>query len=129
MTVAAQEADAGSMLALYRAALALRRTHPGLGGGTLTWRPAEPGVLAFDRDPGFTCVVNLADGRGRASPRGPGAAVVGAAGGRAAARRRGGVAGDLTTPVITGWLRFRPDMAAFAHQTRDHGGRCRAASG
>ena len=32
VTVAAQEADGGSMLALYRAALALRRTHPGLGG-------------------------------------------------------------------------------------------------
>ena len=31
-------------------------------GGELTWRPAEPGVLAFDRDPGFTCVVNLSDG-------------------------------------------------------------------
>ncbi len=62
VTVAAQEADSGSMLALYRAALALRRTHPGLGGGTLTWRPAEPGVLAFDRGHGFTCVVNLADG-------------------------------------------------------------------
>jgi len=62
VTVAAQEADGGSMLALYRAALALRRTHPGLGVGTLTWRPAEPGVLAFDRDHGFTCVVNLADG-------------------------------------------------------------------
>ena len=62
VTVAAQEADGGSMLALYRAALALRRTHPGLGVGTLTWRPAEAGVLAFDRDQGFTCVVNLADG-------------------------------------------------------------------
>jgi alpha-glucosidase len=62
VTVAAQEADGGSMLALYRAALALRRTHPALGGGELTWRPAEQGVLAFDRVPGFTCVVNLADG-------------------------------------------------------------------
>jgi alpha-glucosidase len=62
VTVAAQETDAGSMLALYRAALALRHSHPALGGGELTWRPAEPGVLAFDRDPGFTCVVNLSDG-------------------------------------------------------------------
>ena len=62
VTVAAQETDAGSMLALYRTALALRHSHPALGGGELTWRPAEPGVLAFDRDPGFTCVVNLSDG-------------------------------------------------------------------
>ena len=62
VTVAAQETDAGSMLALYRAALALRHSQPALGGGELTWRPAEPGVLAFDRDPGFTCVVNLSDG-------------------------------------------------------------------
>jgi len=62
VTVAAQETDAGSMLALYRAALALRHSQPALGGGELTWRPAEPGVLAFDRAPGFTCVVNLSDG-------------------------------------------------------------------
>jgi alpha-glucosidase len=62
VTVAGQEADPGSMLALYRAALGLRRTHPALRGGTLTWRPAEPGVLVFDRDPGFACVVNLSGG-------------------------------------------------------------------
>jgi alpha-glucosidase len=61
VTVAAQETDDGSMLALYRAALAVRRCHPALGGGELTWRPSEPGVLVFDRDPGFRCVVNLAD--------------------------------------------------------------------
>jgi alpha-glucosidase len=61
VTVAAQETDAGSMLALFRTALALRSRLPGLGDGELTWRPAEPGVLAFDRDAGFTCVVNLAD--------------------------------------------------------------------
>ncbi|HEX5810471.1 MAG TPA: aldehyde dehydrogenase family protein, partial [Pseudonocardia sp.] len=62
VSVAAQEADPGSMLALYRSALRLRRTHPALGAGVLTWRPAEPGVLAFDRDPGLTCVVNLSEG-------------------------------------------------------------------
>ena len=62
VTVAAQEADPDSMLALYRSALGLRGTHPALGAGGLSWRPAEPGVLAFDRDPGLTCVVNLSDG-------------------------------------------------------------------
>jgi alpha-glucosidase len=62
VTVAAEEGDPGSMLALYRSALALRRSLPELGEGELTWRPAEPGVLAFDRDSAFTCVVNLSDG-------------------------------------------------------------------
>ena len=59
VTVEAEEADPGSTLALYRTALRLRREHS--GAGTLTWRPSEPGVLALARDPGLTCVVNLAD--------------------------------------------------------------------
>jgi alpha-glucosidase len=58
-TAEAQAADPGSMLGLYRAALATRRAHPALGDGTLTWSPASPGVLSFAREPGFTCVVNL----------------------------------------------------------------------
>ncbi|HEY3469868.1 MAG TPA: alpha-amylase family glycosyl hydrolase, partial [Amycolatopsis sp.] len=60
LTASAQERDPGSMLGLYRAALAVRREHPALGDGTLTWRPASPGVLSFAREPGFACVVNLA---------------------------------------------------------------------
>ncbi len=59
VTVAAQDGDPGSMLALYRAALRLRRELPALGAGTLTWRDAPEGVLVFDREPGFTCVLNL----------------------------------------------------------------------
>lgn len=59
VTVAAQDADPGSMLELYRTALHLRRAHPALGGGPLTWRAASVGVLAFDRGPTFTCVLNL----------------------------------------------------------------------
>jgi glycosidase len=51
--------DRRSMLSLYRAALAARRAHPGLGDGTLAWSPASPGVLSFAREPGFGCVVNL----------------------------------------------------------------------
>jgi alpha-glucosidase len=58
-TVAAQTADAGSMLNLYRAALRLRRDEPALGDGAMRWLPAPEGVLAFARDPGFACVVNL----------------------------------------------------------------------
>jgi alpha-glucosidase len=59
LTVEAETGDPASVLELYRAALRLRRELPALGDGTLRMRddPAD-GVLAFDRDPGFTCVVN-----------------------------------------------------------------------
>lgn len=57
LTVEAQDADPGSMLNLYRNALAVRREH--LGDGSLTWLPSPDGVLAFTRDSGLTCVVNL----------------------------------------------------------------------
>jgi alpha-glucosidase len=59
LTVEAQQADQSSMLALYRDALRIRRTE--LGDGTLTWLDSEPGVLAFVRESGLTCVVNLTD--------------------------------------------------------------------
>ncbi|MFI5585695.1 glycoside hydrolase family 13 protein [Amycolatopsis sp. NPDC051758] len=59
LTAEKQAADPGSMLGLYRAALAVRREHPALGDGTLTWLPARDGVLSFTREPGFGCVVNL----------------------------------------------------------------------
>ncbi|MEU8992381.1 glycoside hydrolase family 13 protein [Streptomyces sp. NPDC048558] len=58
-TVAAQSGDPDSMLELYRTALRLRREHPALGDGTMTWLETSEGVLAFSRDPGFVCVVNL----------------------------------------------------------------------
>ena len=57
LTVAAQEADASSMLTLYRTALRIRRSR--LGDGTLTWIPLGEDVLAFRRESGLTCVVNL----------------------------------------------------------------------
>jgi len=60
-TVRAQTGDPHSMLELYRAALALRRAAPALGDGELSWLPAPEGVLAFAREPGFTCLVNLGD--------------------------------------------------------------------
>jgi alpha-glucosidase len=47
------------MLELYRSALAIRRAHPALGDGSMGWLDAPPGVLAFARDPGFVCLVNL----------------------------------------------------------------------
>jgi alpha-glucosidase len=61
LTVESQLAEHGSMLELYRSALAVRRSHPALGDGSLTWDDAPAGVLSFARDPGFRCVVNLAD--------------------------------------------------------------------
>ena len=47
--VAAQSADPGSMLGLYRALLALRRARPALSLGEITLLPAEGDVIAFDR--------------------------------------------------------------------------------
>jgi alpha-glucosidase len=60
-TADAESRDRGSVLALYREALGLRRDHAALGDGTLTWVDAPAGVLHFRRDPGFACLVNLAD--------------------------------------------------------------------
>jgi alpha-glucosidase len=59
VTAEAQDGDPASMLTLYRSALALRRAHPALGDGAMEWVELGPGVLAFTREPGFTCVVNL----------------------------------------------------------------------
>jgi alpha-glucosidase len=60
LTVAAQTGEESSMLELYRRGLALRRAQPALGDGTLHWLEAPEGALAFARDPGFQCLVNLA---------------------------------------------------------------------
>jgi alpha-glucosidase len=61
-TAAAQDGDPDSMLTLYRTALRIRRSHPALRAGAVRWHPdAGPQVLAFDREPDFTCVVNLSD--------------------------------------------------------------------
>ncbi len=56
LTVESQQADQNSMLALYRNALTIRRTH--LGDGTLTWLPSPPGTLAFTRE-SLTSITNL----------------------------------------------------------------------
>ncbi|GAA2486185.1 glycoside hydrolase family 13 protein [Streptomyces longisporus] len=52
-----QDANADSMLALYRTAIGLR---PVFGDGPLTWESAPEGVLAFTRSQA-RCLVNLAD--------------------------------------------------------------------
>lgn len=62
VTVQAQHGDEKSMLELYRKALHLRRAHPALGDGTMTWdSTAQEEVLSFTREPGFRCVVNLSE--------------------------------------------------------------------
>jgi alpha-glucosidase len=59
LTVEAEAADTGSMLSLYRTALSIRRSHPALGDGTMTWIESAPDVLAFSRGLGFVNVTNL----------------------------------------------------------------------
>ncbi|MGW2257688.1 glycoside hydrolase family 13 protein [Streptomyces sp. NPDC004749] len=58
LSVEAQTGDPDSTLELYRAALRIRRDHPGLGAGSsVDWRDAPDGVLVLAR-PGFVCAVN-----------------------------------------------------------------------
>lgn len=58
LSIEAQTGAAGSTLELYRAAIAARRVHPGLGAGTaVEWLDAPEGLLVFAR-PGFVCTVN-----------------------------------------------------------------------
>nr|WP_240506344.1 glycoside hydrolase family 13 protein [Thermoactinospora rubra] len=61
LTVEAQDRDPGSTLNLYRRALRIRREHPALGGGTLTWLASPEEVLALQRDPGLAVVVNTGE--------------------------------------------------------------------
>ena len=64
LTVAAQRADPGSTLAMYRDALRLRR-RLALGQGGMRWREAPaPGVLVFER-PGLVCAVNTGEAPAR----------------------------------------------------------------
>ncbi|MEV5612530.1 glycoside hydrolase family 13 protein [Streptomyces sp. NPDC052225] len=59
LSVEAQTGDPDSTLELYRAALATRRAHAGLGAGdSVKWHDEVPaGLLSFER-PGFACTVN-----------------------------------------------------------------------
>ena len=57
--MAAQSEDPHSVLSLYRAALRLRRSVPGLQGTPMTWCHTAGDVLAFDRGTAFRCIVNF----------------------------------------------------------------------
>ncbi len=59
LTVAAESEDDASMLSLYRAGLALRRTAPWAPDDALTWLSSPDSVLAFARGEGFACLVNF----------------------------------------------------------------------
>lgn len=59
LTAERQADDPTSHLALYRAALAERRTNHSLGDGTLSWDDSPAEVLSFTRGEHFRCVVNF----------------------------------------------------------------------
>ncbi|HEY3340020.1 MAG TPA: glycoside hydrolase family 13 protein [Propionicimonas sp.] len=63
LAASVQDGDPASVLELYRAALKIRAGHPALGDGGLQWVDAGDDVLAFRRDPGFACWVNLGSQR------------------------------------------------------------------
>jgi alpha-glucosidase len=59
LTAEAEAGDPGSMLSLYRAALRIRREHPGLATDAFRWLPGPDGTLLFERGGGLRCAVNL----------------------------------------------------------------------
>ncbi|MGH8258726.1 MAG: alpha-amylase family glycosyl hydrolase, partial [Steroidobacteraceae bacterium] len=59
LTMSSQLPDPESMLNLYRAALRIRREHPALGDGEMTWTETGDDQLAFTRDPGFGFIANF----------------------------------------------------------------------
>ncbi len=59
LTAEVEKGEENSMLELYRAALRIRRSEPALGDGDMRWLPAPASVLAFQREPGFACMVNM----------------------------------------------------------------------
>ncbi|MFF3666722.1 glycoside hydrolase family 13 protein [Microtetraspora malaysiensis] len=59
LSVEAQLRDAASTLSLYRSALRIRREHPALGDGAISWLDSPAGTLAFTRGGGFACLINM----------------------------------------------------------------------
>jgi alpha-glucosidase len=58
-SVGTEQADEDSFLALYHAALRVRREHPALGPGTMRWLEGPEGLLCFAREPGFVFAANF----------------------------------------------------------------------
>lgn len=59
LAVSEEQGVPGSTLELYRSALAIRNVNPALGDGSMQWLDSPTDVLAFSREPGFACWVNL----------------------------------------------------------------------
>jgi alpha-glucosidase len=59
LTVEAERSDPASMLALYRAALAIRRQEPSLRSRGFAWEDAPDGVLRYSRGDNVIVLVNL----------------------------------------------------------------------
>ncbi|MGR0318505.1 glycoside hydrolase family 13 protein [Agromyces sp. ZXT2-3] len=95
LSVQAQEADAGSMLRLYRDALRIRRREEGFGDGPMDWLDLGPEVLAFRRGDDLVSVTNL----GRAAVELPEHERILLA--------SDPLAGGLLAPDSTAWLRVR----------------------
>jgi alpha-glucosidase len=62
LTVEAERSDPASMLALYRAALAIRRQEPSLRSRVFAWEDAPDGVLCYSRGENVVVLVNLSAG-------------------------------------------------------------------
>jgi len=62
LTVEAQLANQGSMLVLYRRALAIRRAEPDLATEAFVWLQSRAEVLAFRRGDRFVCITNFGAG-------------------------------------------------------------------
>jgi alpha-glucosidase len=60
-TAEANQADRTSMLQLYRSAIRLRRTNPGLRTEEFRWLDSPQGTLLFERGNSLLCAVNLSD--------------------------------------------------------------------
>ena len=58
-SVESQEKDPASTLNMYRLALEIRKSEPGLGDGEMEWVDLAPSVLAFRRPGNFLCIVNF----------------------------------------------------------------------
>ncbi len=95
-TVEREAADPDSMLSLYRAALAIRRSQPALGSGVVSWRDLGPDVLAYDvTTPGARPVTVVAALNATGAQLPPGELLLASA------------------PVVNGWL--EPDASAWLH--------------
>jgi alpha-glucosidase len=93
-TVAAESADPGSMLTLYREALRIRRREADLGDARFEWSASPDGTLVFRRGDGFACAVNLS-GEPLVLPAA-----------RTTLLRSDGAAGDALAPDVAEWYRL-----------------------